>query len=69
VEPLESGTVVAALRFDGMGIFLSASNMWHRPYTLIYRAIKASDCADSNNSFDAAADWSNVAFPQVFLKF
>jgi hypothetical protein len=59
---------VAALRFGGMGIFLSASNMWHRPYTLYLPGHQGSDCADGNNSFDAAADWSNLAFPRVFLK-
>jgi hypothetical protein len=45
----------AALRFVGMGIFLSTSNMWHRPYNLYVRGyqVMASDCTGGNNSFDA----------------
>jgi hypothetical protein len=30
----------AALRFVGMGIFLSTSNMWHRPYNRYLRGVQ-----------------------------
>jgi len=30
----------AALRFVGMGIFLSTSNMWHRSYNRYLRAVQ-----------------------------
>jgi hypothetical protein len=30
----------AALRFVGMGIFLSSSNMWHRPYNPYLRCVQ-----------------------------